>query len=163
MGPCVRSRRPRARRTCRTSAPRWKRYRNLHSSCCTDRVGRAHYLGGGKSMARTAVDTAPRDLSRPAVRQASIAGAAIIMAPAVTPAAAQAQHHNSSASPPSRPRPASWETLTATEADTPNAIIARLSPADAALAGARRAPSMYTHDSPLAAACRRRQHLCSGS
>jgi hypothetical protein len=113
-------------------------------------------------MARTAVDTTPRDLSPPAVRQASVAGAAIIMAPAVTPAASQTQHHNSSASPPSRPRPAARDTRTATEADTPNAIIARLIPADAVLARAQRAPSMYTHDSPLAPACPQRQSLCSG-
>jgi hypothetical protein len=113
-------------------------------------------------MARTTVDTTPRDLLPPAVRQASVAGAAVIMAPAVTLAAAQTQHHNSSASPPSRPRPAAGETLTVTEADTPKAIIARLIPADAVLARAEQAPSMSAHGSPLPPACLHRQSLCSG-
>jgi hypothetical protein len=61
-------------------------------------------------------------------RQAGAAGAAVIAAPALSPA--QAQHHETPASPPSRPHPAARETLTAAEAETLVAIVARLIPAD---------------------------------
>jgi gluconate 2-dehydrogenase gamma chain len=84
-------------------------------------------------MTRTTDDTTPRDLSRRRLfQQAGAASAAVIVAPALSSAQepAQAQHHDSPASPPSRPHPAARQTLTAAEADTLVAIVARLIPAD---------------------------------
>lgn len=80
-------------------------------------------------MTRTTDDTTPRDLSRRRLfRQAGAAGAAVIAAPALSPA--QTLHHETAASPPSRPPAAARETLTAAEAETLVAIVARLIPAD---------------------------------
>lgn len=80
-------------------------------------------------MTRTTDDTTPRDLSRRRLfRQAGAAGAAVIAAPALSPA--QTLHHETAASPPSRPSAAARETLTAAEAETLVAIVARLIPAD---------------------------------
>ena len=82
-------------------------------------------------MTKPTEDTTPRDVSRRGLfRQAGAAGAAVIVAPALCPAPAQAQHYESPVSPPSSPQPAARETLTATEADTLEAIVARLIPAD---------------------------------
>jgi gluconate 2-dehydrogenase gamma chain len=103
-------------------------------------------------MTRTTDDTTPRDLSRRRLfRQA---GAAVIVAPALSHAPAQAQHHDSAASPPSRPQPAARETLTAAEADTLEAIVARLIPADENGPGAAEAGAAIYIDRALGGALR---------
>jgi gluconate 2-dehydrogenase gamma chain len=106
-------------------------------------------------MTKTTDDTAPRDLSRRRLfRQAGAAGAAVIVAPALSPAPAQAQHQESPGSPPPRPQPAARETLTATEADTLEAIVARLIPADENGPGAAEAGAAIYIDRALSGALR---------
>jgi gluconate 2-dehydrogenase gamma chain len=97
--------------------------------------------------------TAPELSRRGLFRQAGAAGAAVIAVPPLTPASAQAQHHEPLASPP-RPQPAARESLTATEADTLEAIVARLIPADENGPGAAEAGAAIYIDRALSGALR---------
>ena len=97
--------------------------------------------------------TAPELSRRGLFRQAGAAGAAVIAVPPLTPASAQALHHEPLASPP-RPQPAARESLTATEADTLEAIVARLIPADENGPGAAEAGAAIYIDRALSGALR---------
>jgi gluconate 2-dehydrogenase gamma chain len=106
-------------------------------------------------MTKTTDDTTPRDVSRRRLfRQAGAAGAAVIVAPTLSPAVAQAQPHDPSTSPPSGPQAAARETLTAAEADTLEAIVSRLIPADETGPGAAEAGAAIYIDRALNGALR---------
>jgi gluconate 2-dehydrogenase gamma chain len=106
-------------------------------------------------MTKTTDDTTPRDVSRRRLfRQAGAAGAAVIVAPTLSPAAAQAPRHDPSTTSPSGPQPAARETLTATEADTLEAIVSRLIPADETGPGAAEAGAAIYIDRALNGALR---------
>jgi gluconate 2-dehydrogenase gamma chain len=93
---------------------------------------------------------APRNLSRRALfQQASLVGAAAAVsgAPLASPTPAVAQDH---ATAPAPPRREALETLTASEADTLEAIVARLIPSDSNGPGAAEARAAHYIDRALA-------------
>jgi len=84
-----------------------------------------------KSMASKTDDDSPRDLSRRSLfKQVGPAGAAALPGTPLTAGAASAQEHTAQGHPVAAAQIEALETLTAAEADTLEAIVARLIPTD---------------------------------
>jgi gluconate 2-dehydrogenase gamma chain len=101
-------------------------------------------------MASKANDDAPRDVSRRSLfKQVGAAGAAAIVGTPVTLGAASAQGHTAQGNPIATAQLEALETLTAAEADTLEAIVARLIPSDENGPGATEARAAHYIDRAL--------------
>jgi gluconate 2-dehydrogenase gamma chain len=101
-------------------------------------------------MANETDDSAPRDVSRRSLfKQVGAAGAAAIAGAPLAPSAAGAQEHVAQASPVATAQLEALETLTAAEADTLEAIVARLIPSDENGPGATEARAAHYIDRAL--------------
>jgi gluconate 2-dehydrogenase gamma chain len=101
-------------------------------------------------MANNAGDDAPKDISRRRLfKQAGAVGAAAIAGAPLVSDAARAQEHTTRAEPVGIPQLEALETLTATEADTLEAIVARLIPSDENGPGASEARAAHYIDRAL--------------
>jgi gluconate 2-dehydrogenase gamma chain len=104
-------------------------------------------------MANATDDNAPRDVSRRSLfKQVGAAGVAAMAGTPLAPGAAVAQDHQEHAAPGSpvaTPQLEALETLTATEADTLEAIVARLIPSDENGPGAAEARAAHYIDRAL--------------
>jgi gluconate 2-dehydrogenase gamma chain len=101
-------------------------------------------------MANETDDSAPRDVSRRNLfKQVGAASAAAIAGAPLAPGAAGAQEHAAQASPAAAAQLDALETLTAAEADTLEAIVARLIPSDENGPGATEARAAHYIDRAL--------------
>jgi gluconate 2-dehydrogenase gamma chain len=101
-------------------------------------------------MANSADDDAPEDISRRRLfKQVGAVGAAAMAGAPLVSDAAVAQEHTTQAQPLGIPQLEALETLTATEADTLEAIVARLIPSDENSPGAGEARAAHYIDRAL--------------
>lgn len=101
-------------------------------------------------MASPTDDNAPRDVSRRALfKQVGAAGAAAIAGAPLASEAAMAEEHAAQGQPPAVPQLEALEALTAAEADTLEAIVARLIPSDENGPGAKEARAAHYIDRAL--------------
>jgi gluconate 2-dehydrogenase gamma chain len=107
-------------------------------------------VGGMNSMARKTDDDTLRDVSRRSLfKQVGAAGAAAIAGTPLVPGAAGAQEHTAQGNPVATAQLEALETLTAAEADTLEAIVARLIPSDENGPGATEARAAHYIDRAL--------------
>jgi gluconate 2-dehydrogenase gamma chain len=101
-------------------------------------------------MASKTDSDAPRDLSRRSLfKQVGAAGAAVIAGTPLVPGEASAREHTAQCNPVATAQLEALETLTAAEADTLEAIVARLIPSDENGSGATEARAAHYIDRAL--------------
>jgi len=101
-------------------------------------------------MASKTDSDAPRDLSRRSLfKQVGAAGAAVIAGTPLAPSEASAREHTAQCNPVATAQLEALETLTAAEADTLEAIVARLIPSDENGSGATEARAAHYIDRAL--------------
>lgn len=101
-------------------------------------------------MASTTDNNAPRDVSRRSLfKQVGAAGAAFIVGTPLTPGAASALERTAQCNPVATAQLEALETLTAAEADTLEAVVARLIPSDENDPGATEARAAHYIDRAL--------------